>query len=137
MKKAIFFLVVTFLVLIAFSSFFWLYEVKFKVGRASISAYAFSIDNSYTFITPLRARANGQEKVRISVFILNNQGLGVQGKKVFVGMNTDLNVETIQGLTDSFGKAYFDVSALKPGEYFNEITVDGTPLKQKAHLSFY
>ncbi len=88
-------------------------------------------------MTPLRAKANGQEKIRITVFVLNNQGLGVLGRMVFVGMDQNLNVETIQGLTDDYGRAFFDVSASKAGEFFLEITVDDAKLREKAHLSFY
>lgn len=123
--------------LVAFSGFFWLYEVKFRVTKADISPYSFSIDNSYVFISPLRARANSQEKIRVTVFVLNNQGLGVAGKKVFLGMNSNLSVDTIQGLTDTYGKAYFDVSSSKQSEYFLAVSVDDTLLTQKAHLSFY
>lgn len=137
MKKIFLLLLFSLLILIAFSLFFWLYEVKFFISRAGVSQASFSIDNSYLFVTPLRASANGQEKIRITVFILNNQGLGVMGKKTFAGQDKDLNIETVQGLTDNFGKAFFDVSSNKPAEYFLEITIDGVALKQKAHLSFY
>lgn len=137
MRKIFLLLLFSLLILIAFSLFFWLYEVKFFISRAGVSQASFSIDNSYLFVTPLRASANGQEKIRITVFILNNQGLGVMGKKIFAGQDKDLNIETVQGLTDNFGKAFFDVSSNKPAEYFLEITVDGMALKQKAHLSFY
>jgi len=105
-------------------------------GRASVSQSSYSIDNSYVFVTPLKARANGQEKIRITVFVLNNQGIGVMGKKAFVALDPNLNVESVQGLTDSYGKAFFDVSANKAGEYFLEVKIDDTPMKQKAHLSF-
>jgi len=107
------------------------------VGRASVINYAFSIDNSYLFVTPLRAKANNQEKIRITVFVLNNQGLGVMGRRVSVGADANLNAEAIQALTDSYGKAFFDIAGTKAGEYFLEVTVDDTKLKQKAHLSFY
>lgn len=136
MKKSIVFLILISLVLVGFSVFFGLYEVKFFSSRASVSSASFSIDNSYMFVTPLQARANGQEKVRLTVFILNNQGLGVMGKKVIVSPDPSLNIDIIQGLTDSFGKAYFDVSSTKAGEYYLNIAVDGSNLNQKAHLSF-
>jgi len=136
MKRIVLFLTILLIVLILFSGFFWLYEVRYNVGRASITSYSFSIDNSYLFVTPLRARANGQEKIRVTAFILNNQGLGVMGRKVFVANDPNLVIEAVQGLTDSYGKAFFDVSASKGGEYYLEITVDDAPLKQKAHLSF-
>ena len=137
MKKIIFLLTIVMIVLIIFSGLFWFYEARYRVGRASVSSFSFSIDNSYVFVTPLRAKANNQEKVRITVFILNNQGLGVEGKKVIIGTDSSFTVETVQALTDSYGKAFFDVSSSKPGEYFIEIKADDTPLKQKAHLSFY
>lgn len=136
MRKGLPFLLLLALVLIGFSIFFGLYEVKFFSSRATITNTSFSVDNSYIFVTPLRASANGQEKIRVTVFILNNQGLGVLGKKVFLAPDAALNIESIQGLTDSYGKAYFDVSASRAGEYYLEVRADDTPLIQKAHLSF-
>lgn len=136
MKKSIFFFILLLLIIVGFISVFGLYEVKFMTGRANVSQSSFSIDNSYIFNTPSQARANGQEKIRLTVFILNNQGLGVMGKKIFVGTDISLNIETIQGLTDNYGKAYFDISATKAGEYFLEIKADDTALNQKAHLIF-
>ena len=136
MKKSVIFFIILFIVIISFISIFGLYEVKFFTGRASVSQASFSIDNSYIFSTPSGAKANGQEKIRLTVFILNNQGLGVMGKKIFIGTDPALNIETIQGLTDSYGKAYFDISSTKPAEYFLEIKADDTVLKDKAHIIF-
>lgn len=136
MKKTLPFLLLLGVIMIGFTVLFGLYEVKFFNSRASVSSSSFSPDNSYVFVTPLTARANGQEKIRLTVFVLNNQGLGVLGKKVFILPNAALNIETIQGLTDSYGKAYFDISANQPGEYFLEVKADDTALNQKAHLSF-
>ena len=136
MKKSIFYFTLLLLIIVSFISVFGLYEVKFMTGRASVSQSSFSIDNSYIFNTPSQARANGQEKIRLTVFILSNQGLGVLGKKIFVGTDPSLNIETIQGLTDNYGKAYFDISSTKSGEYFLEIKADDAALNQKAHLVF-
>ncbi len=136
MKKSLVFIIILLLVIIGFVGIFGFYEIKFFTGRASVSQASFSIDNSYVFSTPSQARANGQEKIRLTVFILNNQGLGVMGKKIFIGTDPALNIEAIQGLTDSYGKAYFDISATKPAEYFLEIKADDTVLKDKAHLVF-
>jgi len=136
MKKSLIFIIILLLVMIGFIGIFGFYEIKFFTGRASVSQASFSIDNSYIFSTPSQARANGQEKIRLTVFILNNQGLGVMGKKIFIGTDPALNIEAIQGLTDSYGKAYFDISATKPAEYFLEIKANDTVLKQKAHLVF-
>ncbi len=136
MKKNLLYLMIFLAVLIFFSSFFWLYEAKFFVGRASVSQASFSVDNSYLFLTPLRAKANNNEKIRVTIFVLNNQGLGVLGKPVTLGQDPNLKIEGIQIQTDSYGKATFDISSSKTGEYFLEVKVDGTTLPQKAHLSF-
>lgn len=137
MKKTLFFLILFLLVIILFLGFFGLYEVKFFSSRASIKNNDFSKENSYLFVTPLKARANGQEKIRLTVFVLNNQGLGVLGKKVYLERNEALYIDEIQSLTDNYGKAYFDVSSTKPGEYYLNVFVDNISLNQKAHLSFY
>ncbi|MEK7597784.1 MAG: hypothetical protein AAB441_04030 [Patescibacteria group bacterium] len=136
MKRSILFFIILLIVIVSFIGAFGLYEVKFFTSRANVSRGSFSIDNSYIFSTPSQARANGQEKIRLTVFILNNQGLGVMGKKIFIGTDPSLNIETIQGLTDNYGKAYFDISSTKPAEYFLEIKADDTALKSKAHLVF-
>ena len=137
MKINLLYLIIFLVVLILFSGFFWLYEAKFFVGRASVSQVSFSVDNSYLFLTPLRAKAANNEKIRVTVFVLSNQGLGVLGKPVTLGQDPNLNIEGIQTQTDSYGKATFDISASKTGDYFLEVKVDGTTLPQKAHLSFY
>ena len=136
MKKSWLFLIIFLVFLLGFSLFFGLYEVQFFSSRASIKKVSFSIDNSYVFITPLRARANGQEKIRVTVFVLDDQGLGVLGKNVVLEPNQALNIENIQALTDNFGKAYFDVSSEKAGDYFLNVTIDNQNLKQSAHLTF-
>jgi hypothetical protein len=136
MNKKMFLVIIFLIILVGFVGFFGLYEVKFFTSKASVISNSFSVDNSYVFSTPLQVRANGQEKIRLTVFILNNQGLGVMGKKVLVSPDPALNIETIQGLTDNLGKAYFDISSEKTGEYYIEIKADDTALNQKAHLSF-
>jgi hypothetical protein len=136
MKKNLLFISIFLVILLLFSGFFWLYEAKFFVGRASVTPASFSIENSYIFLTPLRAKADNQEKIRLTVFVLNNQGLGVLGKSVVLGQDPNLKIEGIQIQTDNYGKAIFDIAASKPGDYFLEVKVDGQILPQKAHLSF-
>jgi hypothetical protein len=136
MKKTIGFLIGLLLVVVLFSVAFGLYEVKFFSSRADVSQASFSVDNSYIFSTPSQARANGQEKIRLTVFVLNNQGIGVLGKKITFSQNPDLNIETIQGLTDNYGKAFFDISSTKAADYNLDVNVDGAPLNQKAHIVF-
>lgn len=137
MKKNLFLLIIFLFFLIGFTVYLGLYQAKFFIGRASVSQASFSVDNSYVFVTPLRAKANAQEKIRITVFVLNNQGLGVLGRRIVIGNDPNLIIEGIQPISDSQGKAVFDVASKKPGEYYLEIKIDNQILPQKANLSFY
>jgi hypothetical protein len=137
MKKLLFPIIIFFVILIFFSGFFWLYEAKYFVSKASLSQQSISVDNSYIFLTPLRAKANNGEKIRMTVFVLNSQGLGVMGKRVLPSRSDNLILEAVQPVTDSLGKAIFDISAAKVGEYYLEVKIEDVVLPQKAHLSFY
>jgi len=136
MNKILLYLIMILAAIILFSSLFWFYETRFIIGRASVSTATFSIENSYIFISPLRAKAGAQEKIRLTTFILNNQGLGVSGKQVVLDQNPNIIIEPIQSMTDNFGKAVFDISATKIGEYYLSVKVDGSELRQKARLTF-
>ncbi len=137
MKKKI--LVASFFVVLALISTItlWLYEGKLFVGRASTIQQDFSPDNSYVFVAPLRATANNQEQIRVTVFVLNNRGLGVPGKKISLSTAPHLAIQTVQGLTDTYGKAVFDISSDQKGEYFLNVNVVSKILPQQVHLSFY
>ncbi len=136
MKKYIALLGVALLVLLLFSVLFWFYEARYLVGRASVTVQSFSVDNSYMFVTPLQARADGVENIRVTVFVLSDQGLGVAGKNVVIETNPSLEIDLEQNVTDSFGRASFDIAATQPGDYYQAVVVDGQTLPQKAHLTF-
>ncbi len=126
------------IVLLLFGGFFFFYEAQFMSGRANVVNTSFSADNSYVIPIPAQAKADGSEKIRITVFVLNGQGLGVMGKKITISNPDQANmvIEQIQPITDSFGKAYFDVASKKPGLYYSDVSVDGVQLSQKASLNF-
>jgi hypothetical protein len=131
-------LIFVFIVVLFFASiYFFLYEAQLFFSRANLAGKSISVENSYFFITPLRARANRQEKIRLTIYALDNRGLGIFGKQVFLGENENLDIEIIQGVTDAFGKAIFDISARQPGDYYLEVRIDDKKLPQKAHLTFY
>ena len=76
-----------------------------------------SYENSYVFASPLTARANGKEKIRVTIFILDTEGRGVEGKPVFLGQDERLEIKPIQPVSDSLGRAIFDVTATAPADY--------------------
>ncbi len=107
-------------------------------GQASSSRAdsLISADNSYLFVSPLSALAGGSEKIRVTVFILNGNGLGVSGKKVSLIITPSLNIDEAQSVTDSYGKAVFDISAQTPGEYTIRGEADSVKLPQNVKVSF-
>jgi hypothetical protein len=137
MKKILLVVLLIVLSLLVFTFVFGFQEINFFRSRADVSQASFSVENSYLFVSPLQAPANGQEKIRVTVFVLNDQGLGVLGKNVSLSHDPKINIETILGATDNYGKAYFDVSSGNSGDYYLDVTIDGQKLVQKAHLIFY
>ena len=88
-------------------------------------------------MNPLKAQANGKDKIRVTLMILNGSGLGVLGKKPIITSDPRLVVDKVQEATDTLGKAVFEYSTTVPGEYYLEVKIDDIVLPQKAHLSFY
>lgn len=124
------------LIFLVFGGFIVLYQVRFFTGRASVVAEPFSNENSYIFTSPLVAKAGNQEKIRVTIFVLDARGLGVSQKLVSIQPDSVLKIEAIQGTTDNFGKAVFDISSSAPGSFTPQINVDGIQLSQKAKLTF-
>jgi hypothetical protein len=135
MSKYLIFILIL-LVFLLSGAIFLLFQTGFFGVKASITPTAFSPENSYIFATPLRAQANGVERVRVTVFVLSSQGLGVVGRKVDLGENANLLIEAVNDTTDNYGKALFDVSTRMSGEYPINVRVDGTVLPQHIQISF-
>jgi hypothetical protein len=136
MLKKIF--IIIFIILLIIVLFFLLYFLSQRTqltGRASIAGEP-SIENSYSFASPLIASAGENEKIRITVFVLDSQGRGVAGQPVFLGQNQNLTVFPVQSTTDAYGKAVFDVSSSLPLEYLVEVSVNGKSLPQKLRITF-
>ncbi len=94
------------------------------------------IDNSYLFASPLTAQAGNKEKIRVTIFILNDKGLGVPNKKVLLNVTPTLNIYEVQPETDKYGKTLFDISSSSEGEYLLKGEVSGLELSQKVRVSF-
>jgi len=107
-------------------------------SRASVANNSFSPENSYVISVPNKAKGDGSQKIRVTVFILNGKGLGVLGKTIEI-TNPDavnITIDSIQPTTDALGKSYVDIASKNASEFYLEIKVDGIVLPQKAHLLF-
>jgi len=101
-----------------------------------ITPQEISFDNSYIFASPLRA-ATSVELVRITVYVLDGQGMGVSGQKaVLGGGSTVLHIYPVNDVTDESGRAVFDISADSSGLYIIEASVNGKKLNQKVSVNF-
>jgi len=105
-------------------------------SRASSTGVDFSVENSYLFASPLEARANGQEKIRITVFVLNREGRGMSNQQIILSKSPELVLEQINSLTDTYGRAVFDLSTSKPGEYMVGATLEGKALGESLKIVF-
>ena len=94
-----------------------------------------SLGNSYVFASPIEA-VSGGEYIRITVFVLDQEGSGMISKKVTVGNIPDLEFDRNVRDTDAYGKAFFDVKSNKAGTYIIEVAVEGKSLDQKVKISF-
>ncbi len=95
-----------------------------------------SVSNSYVFASPIRAKAGG-DLIRITVFLLDDSGIGVFGKKVNLkATDAILNIKETQSLTDQTGKAVFDIASTSVGTFTLEASTSEEILPQKVKLIF-
>jgi hypothetical protein len=93
-------------------------------------------ENSYIFASPIQAKADGQEKIRVTVFLLDSNGLGVNQQNVTLQTPSALQIETLQSVTDDLGKATFNLSSTIPGKYTISASTSSLTLNQKINLLF-
>ena len=105
----------------------------FLLGRAANQQY--NLPNSYVFASPLTAKSVS-EKIRVTVFLLDDKGRGVLGKKIDLASVSGLNVSGIQSVTDSLGQAVFDVTSGAVGQYVIAAQVEGNPFPQTVTVRF-
>jgi hypothetical protein len=111
--------------------------------RTSVSSKAYSsssgvveLANSYIFASPLKAVANGTDKIRVTVFVLDSQGKGVSGKSVVLSQQGPLIISPVQPSTDELGRAIFDVTSSSVGMFYLEANIEGKILSQRVGLTF-
>jgi hypothetical protein len=95
-----------------------------------------SIENSYLFASPITAKATGEDFIRITVFLLTTEGIGISGQEVKIQSAKPLTVTSVAPVTDTFGRAIFDVSATTPGDHTITGEAQGAILPQKVSIVF-
>jgi len=112
-------------------------------SRAANSPGQFSLANSYLFGSPLLAAANGEDKIRVTAFLLDDKGRGVPTTQVSLSVVSKEGasgalpqVVGVQPTTDDFGRAVFEVLSSSPGQFMVVASVGGLEFPQTATLTF-
>ncbi len=108
----------------------------FKSRASTTSSHLPVKENSYIFASPIQAKADGQEKIRVTVFLLDSNGLGVSQQSVTLNVPPGIQIETLQSTTDDLGKATFNLSTIYPGKYTISASTSTINLSQKINLLF-
>jgi len=94
-----------------------------------------SIGGSYLLGDKMVAVADGKDKAKVNVFVLDNSGKPVSKKLVSLA-----GIETISpvgnGFSDNQGKVSFEMTSTVEGVFPLEASVEGVPLPRKVSVTF-
>jgi len=90
-----------------------------------------SINNSLLIGQKLMAKADGQEKCIVNVFVLDSEGKGIKGKSVQLS-----GLGELEGVTDSLGKATFELTSNIAQQYELTAQIGGLPLNETVTVTF-
>mgnify|MGYP001181034762 FL=1 len=120
-----------------FGSVFLVTKTTTISKRASTSSTTIALENSYLFASPLQAKADSLEQIRLTVFLLDGRGLGVANQPVSLNLPTSVRITKSQETTDQTGKAVFDLISSTPQTINVSASVDNSTLPQKVKIIFY
>ena len=111
--------------------------------RAANSPGNYSLANSYVFGSPLVAKANGQDKIRVTAFLLDDKGRGVPDNQISLNIvpkgQAKGSLPTVTGVaptTDDFGRAVFEITSTATGQFVVTASISGLEFPQAATLTF-
>lgn len=138
MKTNKYIIIIVFLVLALIASLFLVLRTTVFIEKAATgNTTPIVFENSYLFASPLQAKADGKELVRITVFLLDGRGLGVNGQTVKITTSPTVSINEIQPVSDDSGKTIFDLSCVSAGQFNVTAKVDGKELPQTVKIAFY
>lgn len=109
----------------------------FTKKAATGNEVGISLENSYIFVSPLQAKADNKEKMRLTVFILDGRGIGVSNQTVQLSTSSKINITEVQSTTDESGKAVFDLSSSAAGQFTVSASTKSGTLPQQVKVLFY
>jgi hypothetical protein len=92
-----------------------------------------SMANSYLIGGKILAKADGEEKCIVNVFVMDESGKGVKGVPVDLsGMDSG----EMQSVSTVDGKATFEISSFKEGQYTLAAAISGSTLDKTVKVTF-
>jgi len=93
-----------------------------------------SVYDSYVIGSNLLARADGEDKIIVNVFLLDKSGKPVPGKIAdLIGAN---NIVAKNQLSDSDGKIVFEIRSTEEGQYQLSGIYEGVPIGSPVTATF-
>ena len=105
--------------------------------RAASTSSTITLENSYLFASPIQAKADGKEMIRLTVFLLDGRGLGVANQTVDLDLPATVTIQNQQEISDQNGKAIFDISSNIAQSVNVAAKVGSSKLPQKIKITFY
>ena len=131
-------IIIIFLSLALIGSVFLVVKTTTLYKKATVGNQAsVALENSYLFASPLQAKADNQEKIRLTVFILDGRGLGVPNQIIDISTSSKVSILEIQKTTDDTGKAVFDLSSNAPGRFDVTVKTKSGTIPQQVKVVFY
>lgn len=131
-------ILIVFLILALLASLTLIFRTTIFLGKATTGNHSSVVlENSYLFASPLQAKADGKEQIRITVFLLDGRGLGVPGQPVTLLVPQTVTINTPLSTTDDTGKIIFDLSSPVASQIDIQAKIGTNTLPQKVKIIFY
>lgn len=122
--------------------------VSLSLGRTNFFGKALipgsiSPEACRVFASPVVSKSGGSDRIRVTVFVLDDTGKGVPSKEVSLLCRDNSLCQTsqvvfspIQVNTDNLGQAFYDVSAMSAGSFEVVASVEGVSIPQTVTVVF-
>jgi len=129
---------ILFLILTLLVALTLIYRTTVFFGKATtLNQSPIALENSYLFASPLQAKADGKEQIRITAFILDGRGLGIPNQTVTLVLPPTVTVLSPLSTTDDTGKITFDLSTPVGSKIEVQAKIGINTLPQKVRIIFY
>jgi hypothetical protein len=117
-------------ILVFYLASFVVPKVLVSLTKASNTSKV-STKNSFLIGEKIMAEANGVEKCKVNVFVLDADSKGIQGRQVQLN-----GLGTLTAITNDLGKASFEMTSIVAKQYQLTASVNGVLLGKTVKVTF-